>query len=151
MHHYHKNDHNFQLVDDNNNEIMWSGPVVAIMFDKSSGILYKHGDPELVLAEFNMVTQTLSLASHADLAENLVVVRSDAWDIAILNKCLDITGWVGLMARRYGLMINPPLCVILDELADNARKRHGGERPKQQEQHQPFAHDVIQFRNGSIG
>jgi len=149
MYHYNKSGNNFQLVTDEG-KVVWEGPEVAICFDKRDGTMYRHGNPTIVNEVFNSATSTYVARGVCDIAESLVVVTSAAWGLELLNRCINITGYLCRMARYYGLEITPPIGDIADEAAAKSQKRHGGEEatPPATDpvKYPPFAHTIQEFK-----
>lgn len=144
MYHYRKHGGLFKLTDDTTGEVAIASPVIAVMFDKRCGTMHKHGAPAMVLEWFKKMTKSFVESGHVDIAEGLVIVQSPAWDLDVLNKCLDITGWPEGMVRYYGLHIDPPVGDVTDEVA----LKHGHRITKKHDpvKYPPFAHATVQFK-----
>lgn len=72
---------------------------VAIAFDLESGTRHKHGDPVLVNAWHQKVSNEYRQAGLAEIADDLVVITG-RFPVDEINKCLDISGYVLRMYRR---------------------------------------------------
>lgn len=150
MHHYRKTSGIFELVDDKSSIVLWQGTIVAICFDKSDGTIHLHGDPDRVVQYYRTTISKYrgaGLVDVTDIADDLVVVRSGAWDPEVLNKCLDITGYVVRMARYYNLKIKPPVGVIADEVATISARRHGHTVTPvtaDPDKYPPFEHEILE-------
>lgn len=72
---------------------------VAIAFDKESGTLHKHGNPEWV-AKWHQETQAkFRQAGFDDMADALIVITG-RFDLEDLNRCLSTSGYVARLYQR---------------------------------------------------
>lgn len=77
---------------------------VAILYTDSKDlpnmVLHKHGSVEHVLAHYDRMRNAYKAAGFAKEAMELKIFRSDRIPVDELNKCLEITGYVGQMVRQ---------------------------------------------------
>ncbi len=74
---------------------------LAIAFDRKNFTRLKHGRPKDVLKWVETVQR---LDKEQQLFPDIAVVQGkpDAFDVEDLNKMLDISGYMKVMARKYG-------------------------------------------------
>lgn len=94
MFHYRKVDNNFELVDDQTFEVLFSDPHIAVVFDKQGWILLKHGPINLIESWLNETKKKYQKAGLQDISADLTLISSIDWDVVELNKILDITGYL---------------------------------------------------------
>lgn len=82
-----------------NGERKFETDVVAIMFDRESGVLLKHGKPENVRAEFDKYKAKLSASEDGALILDVLTVVEGAFDVAELNKVVSTSGYIGVLYR----------------------------------------------------
>lgn len=73
---------------------------VAIAFDRESGTLHKHGQPELVRAWHSRAQNQFRAAGFAAHAEALVVIEG-RFLLEDLNRCLSTSGYVRRMYQQF--------------------------------------------------
>lgn len=64
---------------------------VSVLFDRKEGILFKHGIPKNV--EESRLAH-LKAFEILDCVDDLVVIKSSAWDVEELNKIIQCSGYV---------------------------------------------------------
>ncbi len=74
---------------------------LAIAFDRQNFTRLKHGRPKDVLRWVEAVQR---LDKEQQLFPDIAVVqgKADVFDVEDLNKMLDITGYMKVLARKYG-------------------------------------------------
>jgi hypothetical protein len=83
-----------------NREILHCCDEVAIAFDRDSGTLHKHGDPARVMAWADQARAKLRQVPGGNVLADALVVISGKLPLEEVNKCLAITGYCAIMARR---------------------------------------------------
>jgi len=77
---------------------------VALLLDRHSGTLHKHGLPEYVTADFRRMTKGMRAGGFEYLADQLVVIEG-RFPLEELNACLTIHGHVG---KLYEQLLSRP-------------------------------------------
>lgn len=89
------------VAEDGSYETLWAGPAVAVCFDRDDHVLHKHGDPDRVRKWAAATRAKLAAVGleGAAMADALTVVE---WPFGVdeLNRCLDTTGYLGLILKR---------------------------------------------------
>lgn len=75
---------------------------LAVLLDRESGVLHKHGEENCVIAEYDRMRTVLASSGHEDMASDLEVI---AFGITVetvqeLNDCIATTGRVLMLKRR---------------------------------------------------
>ena len=71
-----------------------AGKEVAILFDKASNLVLKHGKPEYVQTDADVMRKRLASEGFEALAEDLVVITG-AFDLEELNKVMSCMNYIG--------------------------------------------------------
>jgi hypothetical protein len=71
-----------------------AGQEVAILFDKASKLVLKHGKPEYVQTDADIMRKRLVAEGFNALAEDLVVITG-AFDLEELNKVMSCVNYIG--------------------------------------------------------
>jgi hypothetical protein len=71
-----------------------AGNEVAILFDKASNLVLKHGKPEYVQVDAAITRDRLATEGFEVLADDLVVIVG-AFDLEELNKVVSCTNYIG--------------------------------------------------------
>lgn len=69
------------------------GATIAVAFDKTEGVLHKHGEPHGV-NEWAIQARKKVAAAVPEWASDLVVLEG-AFDVGELNKIISISGYIG--------------------------------------------------------
>lgn len=82
----------------------------AFSFDQESGsVLHKHGPRERV-EKWASDTRWFYIASGTEfgqqMADEIVVVSSSDWDVELVQKFIDISGYIGRWYKKYGKSVN---------------------------------------------
>ena len=83
------------------NEQMIRGPFneVALALDRDSGVLHKHGDPEMVLRWHHKTQQAFRANGFDDIADDLVVIQG-RFTLEDLNRAIGNVSYAGHLYRR---------------------------------------------------
>ncbi len=126
---YEKDGDDFVLVfqtPDGSRDIQWCGPEVAVGFscnpDAERGIQYtthRHGSPEVVESWAAQTRQGIRRGGYIAAAEvqgetaaavlkslQPHIISSDQWEIEDLNRILDTTGYLQVVAKKMGLTLS---------------------------------------------
>ncbi len=91
--HYEKKFGSYYLME--GKSILTMTDSVAILIDAESGTLLKHGNPPDVHAiKVKLMESMKAMTMH------FVVIESEKWDVEELNKCLNISGYAGLLLNK---------------------------------------------------
>lgn len=72
---------------------------IAIAFDRQSGTLHMHGEPEMVEKWLKNAKQRFQAAGFNDMANDLMII-SGRFELDDLNRCLSTTGYIGRLYER---------------------------------------------------
>lgn len=72
----------------------------AILFDRDSGTLHKHGDYKIIRKIAAEMRAKYARVGAHDMAKDLVIFASRTFPIDELNKCLSVSGYCKLMFER---------------------------------------------------
>jgi hypothetical protein len=72
---------------------------LALAFDKESGTLHKHGEPEMVKAWYADAHAKAMAGGYPDLVSAIVVIEG-RFPIDEVNKCLDYTGYASTFYKK---------------------------------------------------
>jgi hypothetical protein len=81
-----------------------AGKEVAILFDKASNLVLKHGKPEHVQTDADFMRRRLVAEGFNALAEDMVLITG-AFDLEELNKAMSCTNYIG---RFYAQLQEEP-------------------------------------------
>lgn len=87
------------------NEELFRTTEVAICFDKAVGCILKHGKPEVVSKYLTTARQAFIAAGAPEMANDVVSISSDSFDIKELNKILDTTGYINKFLESNKLFV----------------------------------------------
>lgn len=73
---------------------------LAFCFDADDGTRHKFGERDLVEQWHARTTQRFRDGGFAELADSLIVVSTDRWDLETINRFLDTTGYIGVWCRE---------------------------------------------------
>jgi hypothetical protein len=76
-----------------------AGKEVAILFDKASNSVLKHGKPEYVQADAEIHRKSLATEGFDALADDLMVIVG-AFDLEELNKVVSGTNYIGIFYQQ---------------------------------------------------
>ena len=68
--------------------------------DGEGAFLRKHGPSETVNAWFKKERAQLIEKGGQEWAKDLFLIESDKWNLVELNRCIQITGYVGILLQR---------------------------------------------------
>jgi hypothetical protein len=83
----------------NQPEVILMTKEVSLAFDKESGVLHKHGNPELVEAWANNAKKSFRDGGFTEMAEDIIVM-SGKFPVEELNKCLNYTGYSLILYKK---------------------------------------------------
>ena len=66
---------------------------IAIVFDKETFVLHKHGSPDKVAQWYHAARDKFIKAGFNSMAEDLVMIQG-SFPIAEVNRCLSTTGYI---------------------------------------------------------
>ena len=100
---YRKEDGGFVFYWDGKFHFRCDAVAVVGQHDLAGGegaFLRKHGCPETMHKWFKKERQDLLAKGGEEWARQLFLVESDKWDIGDLNKCIQITGYIGILIKK---------------------------------------------------
>ena len=103
---YELKDGTYFLTDAETGEVLREMDEVAIAFTISDAMwtLHKHGSTELVQRWHDRTVKKLRDAGFDDLADEMAMI-SGKFPVEELNRCIDTTGYIGVMVKKLGLNI----------------------------------------------
>ncbi len=76
-----------------------AGKEVAILFDKATNSVLKHGKPEYVQADADITRKSLASEGFNKFADDLIVIVG-AFDLEELNKVVSRTNYIGIFYQQ---------------------------------------------------